>query len=281
MIPIDCLEWFGHFSFLQMKNSISKFFYYCIPRYITQIAAFLLSDETVLLCPLTERFFIYPDLWGGKPKDFEQIVQSKGLKATKTGFFSIRDVKEPLNKDIIEQSLYMDKGKVSAPVKSGKNYIVFRLLDKKPAYIPSFEKIKEKVIEKYKEEKSKELLKNKAMEMKKILSSRDIKNLAVKEKLKLEQTAYFSKMSGTVKITCLKNNVFSLKKKEGDFCISNGIAYIYQLKERKTLDKKEYDELKNETRKKLEQKERETAIQDFLKQLKTKAKIRINEKALS
>ena len=217
----------------------------------------------------------------GNPKSFEQIVQSKGLKATKTGFFSIRNVKKPLNKDIIEQSLYMDKGKVSAPVKSGKNYIVFRLLDKKPAYIPAFEKIKKKVTEKYKEEKSKELLKNKAMEMKKILSSRDIKSLAVKEKLKLEQTAYFSKITGTVKITCLKNNVFSLKKKEGDFCISNGIAYIFQLKERKTLNKKEYDELKNGTRKKLEQKERETAIQDFLKQLKAKAKIRINEEALS
>ena len=215
------------------------------------------------------------------PENFEQIVQSKGLKAVKTGFFSMEDVKKPLNKEVVEQSLYMDEGKVSDPVKSGENYIVFRLLNKKPSYIPPFEKVKEKVVEKYREEKSKELLKNKAMEMKKMLSSKNIRELAAGEGLKVKQTSFFSKMSGTFEIPCLKNNVFSLKEKEGDFCIFDGTAYIYQLKGRKTLSKKEYERLKDIAKKELEQKRRETAIQDFIKQLRGKARIRINEKALN
>ena len=170
---------------------------------------------------------------------------------------------------------------MSDPVKSGENYIVFRLLNKKPSYIPPFEKVKEKVVEKYREEKSKELLKNKAMEMKKMLSSKNIRELAAGEGLKVKQTSFFSKMSGTFEIPCLKNNVFSLKEKEGDFCIFDGTAYIYQLKGRKTLSKKEYERLKDIAKKELEQKRRETAIQDFIKQLRGKARIRINEKVLN
>jgi peptidyl-prolyl cis-trans isomerase D len=215
------------------------------------------------------------------PEKFEQITESKGLKAIKTGFFSIRDVKEPLNKDIIEQSLYMDKDKISNPIKSNENYIVFKLLDKKPAYIPKLEEIKQKVIKEYKNEKSKELLRKKAGEIKKALSSKNLKTLAIKENLKLKQTPYFNRINKTYSIPCLKDNVFSLKKNEGDFCIFDDIAYVYQLKKRKAIDKTEYNELKDKVKESLEQKEREKAIQDFLKQLKAKAKIKINEKALS
>ena len=110
-------------------------------------------------------------------------------------------------------------GEVSPPIHSDKFYYLLKLKEKKEAFIPDFENIKDKVREGFLKEKSAELAKVKIEEaLKGLKSSNDFKRIAKEPHLKSDSTGTF-KFGSYIEGIGVSDNFWTAARnlKEGSF----------------------------------------------------------------
>ncbi|MBM3246130.1 MAG: hypothetical protein FJZ13_02245 [Candidatus Omnitrophica bacterium] len=220
-----------------------------------------------------------------KKADFSRIAKESGAEVKVTGLFSqggaIPGIGwSPQIADLVSK---LKTGQFTAPIRLDKNYYILRLKDKKEAYIPDFEKIKDKVRQslvkneaaKIAKQKIEECFKNMEELSKKNPKEIGLANLAATFQLKSGSTdlfkygSYIEGIGGSDSFWLAANGL-----KEGAF--SNIIQmpsgfYIIKLKNKVPIDEKKFESQKSEFAKNLLIRKKEESFSKFVEELRKKA----------
>jgi parvulin-like peptidyl-prolyl isomerase len=220
-----------------------------------------------------------------RKSDFEKIAKETGLFAKETGLFAQT---EPIpgigwSPEILNLISKLNIGQYSPVLQIDKNFYILRLKEKKEAYIPEFDKIKEKVRERLLKDGSEKIAKEKIEEAFKKLKelyasnpkSADFAKTAKEYGLKLDSTALFkygSYIEGIGASDIFWINALDLKGEEFSQVISvpSGF-YIVKLKDRIGVDEKKFESDKEEFSKKALLAKKQEYFTLFLEELKRKA----------
>jgi len=222
-----------------------------------------------------------------RTKNFEGFLKEKGYTINETGFFSLEEpipaIELPVSSSFLIENLKI--GKVSPPLKIKDNYFLIRLKEKREAYIPNFTEIKDKVKEKFLDEKikkqAKELLTEVLSEIKRMKENNlevDFSKLANQYNLKYGTTEPFKRSTYIPQIGSSDKFFKAFDElKEGK--ISKEIIpmeqamFIARIVSYKGPDKEIYEKEKEEFSKNLTQKVKDIRFMEFLWQLRRKAKL--------
>jgi peptidyl-prolyl cis-trans isomerase D len=96
--------------------------------------------------------------------DFDAIAKAAQLDIKKTGFFSMEnpDFSIGWSLELLKEVFTKEKGDTLGPVKTPKGIQVLRITDRRPANIPDFEKARDRIKERFIDEKTRALAREKA-----------------------------------------------------------------------------------------------------------------------
>lgn len=184
---------------------------------------------------------------------------------------------------LIKSAFSLPENSLSELLEINNGFIIFEKTASKRSFIPSFEEVKEKVIEKVKIKKEKDLAKNlgdniiKEIKAKEI---RDIEIIATNYKLENKETAYF-KYHDYVEGVGLNNdlNQAVFESRKGEIILKNFLLpkgnYIIQVKDLIPIDEEKFKQDKQEYKRKiLFQREFMERIK-FLAELQKEANLKI------
>ncbi|MDD5432318.1 MAG: SurA N-terminal domain-containing protein [Candidatus Omnitrophica bacterium] len=217
-----------------------------------------------------------------KKIDFNQAAKELSLEVKETGFFNSNEPIPGIGwaMDILKQINNLEIGKHTPVVNIEKKYYLFELKDKKEAFIPEFDKIKDKVKETLIKEQSSKIAKEK---IEKALSelkeasklnknSVNFEKVAKTNGLKAENTkpfkygSYIEGIGGTdnfwTQAQLLKENEFSqvINMPSGYF--------IIKMKARLPVDEKKFESEKSDFSKQLLSQKQQEEFGKFIEKLK-------------
>ncbi len=177
---------------------------------------------------------------------------------------------------LIKKALELKQGELGGPVETARGIYIFKVKERKEASVPPLSEIKPAVEEKTRAVKAVELAKKKAEDAAKQLTS--------KTALKTQSTGSFG-FSATGDIPTIGASpemaeaVFKLSASQAPaspFKVGNR-WYAVRVKSRTESPKAEFEKSKEELKKKMLPKKQEEALESWVKELRTKAKIEINQ----
>lgn len=212
-----------------------------------------------------------------KNGDLAKLAKELGLSVKETGFFAQTDPIPGIgwSPEVFALISKLKIGQFSPPIHTDKYFYILKLKEKKEAFIPNFEDIKDKAQEAYLKEKSTELARLKIEEaLKGLGASNDFKKIAKVTRLKSESTALFkfgSYIEGIgasdnfwVAAQHLKENKFS-----GIISMPSGF-YIIKVKSKIPIDQKKFQSEKTDFAQNLLQQKRQEFFSKFVEDLKGK-----------
>lgn len=220
-----------------------------------------------------------------KRADFSKIAKSAGLDIKETGLFSRTDPIPGIgwSPEILSLISKLKIGQYTPVIPSDKNYYILRLKEIKEAYIPDFEKIKDKVglalIKEESEKRAKTKIGEYLQKLKGIsgtaASQADFDKIAKDYGLKSGSTARFkfgSYIEGIGASDILWTAADELKNADfsGIIGMPSGF-YIIRLKERVSVDEGKFASEKEDFRLFLLMQKRQETFAKFLEDLKRKA----------
>jgi len=214
-----------------------------------------------------------------KSGDLNLIAGQLSAKVQETPLFAVNAPPQALvgEAGVLKRALELKQGELGGPVETAKGIYVFKLKDRKPATVPPLAEIKSSVEVKAKEAKAIELAKKKAEDA--------AKQLAAKATLKTQVTGDFGySAKGDVQVIGnapdLMEAAFKLTAAAPaaatPFKVGNR-WYAVRLKSRNEAPKAEFDKTKEQIKQKMLPKKQEEALEKWLKELRSKAKIEINQ----
>lgn len=220
-----------------------------------------------------------------KKRDFNKTIKEMGITLKETGLFAQTDPIPGIgwSPEILNLLSKLKIGQYSPPIQIGKYYYVLRLKETKEAYIPAFEKLKDKVKEAFIKERATRAAKERIEEcLLKLKESQqinpkltDLEKTAKECGLKSGSTDYFKYGSyiegiGASDILWVK----ALELKEGGFSdiisMPSGF-YIIKLKNRIPFDQNKFQGEQVEFSKKLLSQRQQEYFTQFTEDLKRKA----------
>ncbi|MDY6861533.1 MAG: peptidylprolyl isomerase, partial [Thermodesulfobacteriota bacterium] len=178
--------------------------------------------------------------------DIEQVAKTEGMEIRETGYFIEED-----NPEFYAVCKNMNIGEIGPLIETDTIVYIIKLMDKKDPYLPSLKEVKEKVTEKVREEKTKDLLIKKAEEiLTRLKAGEDITDFCKENGLSFKETGLFKPaidayipeigISDEIKAGALdltkENPYFDEPVEVGES------HYVIRLKERKVPEAKELEE---------------------------------------
>jgi peptidyl-prolyl cis-trans isomerase D len=216
-------------------------------------------------------------------KKFEEAATEFGFDVKTSGYMSLKSPKAPFNSAIVKSALMEEKGKLLGPDEGVGGYIIYEIADKKPSYIPAFDKIKDKVKKAYIKFKAKELAKQKAEEVYSKLKKGEKFNLLAKAMgIKVNLSKDISKYSPDDKMECtLREDVVAkiFENKAGfvDKCATAKGFYVYLVKQKKVKEE-DFAKYKKSIYEQLKSQKEYDLMNNFIEKLKKQVKIEVNPK---
>lgn len=216
-----------------------------------------------------------------KKEDFQKIAGQMGVSVKESGLFSQTDPIPGIgwSPEILNLITKLKVNQYSGPIHMDKNYCILRLKERKEAYIPDFQKVKEKVKEVFIKDRSTKLAKDKIEEALKILKELyatnpkliDFEKQAKECGLKSDSTALFKTASYIEGIGSSDNFWEAAQElKEGEFSdvitMPSGF-YIIKLKNKTVVDEKKFESEKAEFSQKLLLQKKEEYFTEFIREL--------------
>ena len=177
---------------------------------------------------------------------------------------------------VIKKAIELKQGELGGPVETAKGIYILKASERKAASVPPLSEIKSAVEEKTRAAKAVELAKKKAEDAaKQLLSKADIKT---------QTTGSFGfSAKGDIPVIGtspeMAEAVFKLSASQAPaspFKVGNR-WYAVRVKNRTEAPKAEFDKSKDELKKKMLPKKQEDALASWIKELRAKAKIEINQ----
>ncbi len=214
---------------------------------------------------------------------FEDAAKKFGFNVKLSPYMSLKSPKAPFTSDIVKNALLSEKGKLLGPDEAIGGYVIYEIADKKPSYIPTFDKIKDKVKKAYIEYKAKELAKDRANKIYEALKKgKKLSDIAKSFKLKVKLSKNISKFSPDDKMECtLKESVVQkiFENKVGFFdrCSTNKGYYVYFVKDKKAKEE-DFKKYKKSIEEQLKSQKEYEIMNNFIEKLKKQVKIEVNPK---
>ncbi len=215
-------------------------------------------------------------------KNLDEFAVSEKLEIKKTGLFasgeSIKGIGN--NRTFSNAAFLLEKGEISQIVKSsGINYIL-QAIEKLPPQIPELEKVKTEVKKDVTHEKEKSMAKAKAEDLlKELKEGKEWGRLVKKNKLKVEQTGFFKRRDRVGYSEEVKEHAFSLSQNNpyaDRIFEANDNYIIFRFKDKKGIDKEEFNTVKERFEKMLLQQKRENIFRLWMNDIKAKAEIKLD-----
>ena len=222
-----------------------------------------------------------------RSRDLDKYAHEKDVPIKTTGLFKEGEEVPEFGRDpnFYSSAFSLKVGEISPVVTVGPNSYILKLVDKKESRIPPLEEVKEevkqKVIAKKSEEKAHQVTEDL---LKQLQGGKDIREVAKAAGISLQETGFFTRTAGVIpKIGPVKDagsllapltekNPLSreaLQTKEGYF--------VVRLSTVEPADQNRFSEARKTLEQRLANQKQEEFFQNWLSQLKSKAKIDINK----
>ena len=215
-------------------------------------------------------------------KDLNELALSEKLKIKKTGLFASGESIKEIGRDrtFSNAAFLLEKGEISQIIKSsGTNYIL-QAIEKLPPQIPELEKVKTEVKKDLTIEKEKSMARAKAEDLlKELKEGKEWEYLIRKNTLKAEQTGFFKRRDRIGYPEEVKEHAFSLSQNtpySDRIFEANDNYIIFRFKDRKGIDKEEFNETKQRFKKLLLEQKKEDTFRLWMNGVKAKAEIELN-----
>ncbi|MBI5328963.1 MAG: SurA N-terminal domain-containing protein [Deltaproteobacteria bacterium] len=225
----------------------------------------------------------------GKSEMKDEAVKRK-LKVIETGLFSERDVKIELagNTELKKTAFSMKAGEISSAVKTESGVYIIKVLDRKDEHAPTYEEAASSVKTALAKDKAKEKAKEAADAVfKRLKQGEDIQKVASKQGYVIGESGFFAKAQGIIPIINIdvedKADIFSLSK--GSPYYSQPVRqgdkfYILKFKQGQEAEQTEFAAKKNEIKNSLLKQKQQEALDKWLNEIRSKAKIEISPEAM-
>jgi len=219
-----------------------------------------------------------------KSADLAAAASSLDIKVAETPLFTATAPAAVLasEAELLKRAFILKQGELGGPVETAKGVYLFKIKDRKPAAVPPLAQIRDRVEGRAAADKAKELAKKKAEEALAALAKGGAG-------LKLEDTGSFAyAATGDVpkigKTNTVMEAAFSLSTEQPvsktPFLVGDR-WYALKLKSRQAADTTEFQKSKEQLKQALLPKKQQDALDNWLKELKAKAKIELNNALLS
>ena len=214
-----------------------------------------------------------------KGGDINAAAASLGVKVSETPLFTVQAPAAVLAgaTDVIKKAFFLKQGELGGPVETGKGIYLIKVKEKKPAAVPPLAQIRNQVSQSAAVDKARDLAKKKADEALAQLA----KGGAA---LKLQETGSFGYVATGVvprigTSTELMEAAFALTAANQTAKTSFKIGdrwYAVKLKQRTEANSADFQKNKEQLKQSLLPKKQQEAVETWLKELRSKAKIEIN-----
>jgi len=225
-----------------------------------------------------------------RSRDLEGFGREKDLPIKTTGFFKEGDEIPEIGKNpsFYSSAFSLKVGEISPVVSVPPNFYILKLLDKKDSRIPSLEEVKEevgrKVIGMKCEEKARQVAEDLLGQ---IRAGKSMKEVAKDRGIQMNETGLFTRAGGLVpKIGPAEEftaTLSSLTEKgpfpKEVFRTKDGY-FVVKLSDLEPADQSKFSSVKKDLQKRLIYQKQEEFFQNWLQQLRAKAKIDINKDVL-
>ncbi|MFA7060915.1 MAG: SurA N-terminal domain-containing protein [Pedobacter sp.] len=214
-----------------------------------------------------------------KSGDLNLIAGKLNLKVQETPIFAANAPPQVLAGEaaVLKKALELKQGELGGPVETSKGIYIFKVKDRKPSIVPPLSEIRAAVELKAKEAKAVDLARKKAEDA--------ARQLAAKAVLKTQITNRFGySAKGDVpaigNAPDLMEAAFALTTAAPASAIPFKVGnrwYAVRLKNRIEAPKADFDKTREQLKQKMLPKKQEEAIEKWIKELRSKARIEINQ----
>ncbi|MGQ9647795.1 MAG: SurA N-terminal domain-containing protein [Thermodesulfobacteriota bacterium] len=225
-----------------------------------------------------------------RSRDLDGYAKEKGVPIKTTGFFKEGEEIPEIGRNPLFHSsaISLKVGEISPVINVPPNFYILKLLDKKESRIPSLEEVKEELKRKVIGLKADEKARQMANDLlNQIRSGKSLGELAKQQGLRVEETGFFPRTQGVVpKIGPageFMGALSSLSQKhpvpKEVFKTKDGY-FVVRLSTLEQADRNRFPEAKKNLERRLAYQKQEEFFQNWLGQLRAKAKIEINKELL-
>jgi peptidyl-prolyl cis-trans isomerase D len=225
-----------------------------------------------------------------RSRNLEGFAREKDLPIKATGFLKEGDEIPEIGKDpsFYSSALSLKVGEISPVVSIPPNFYILKLLDKKDSRIPSLEEVKDevrrKVIGMKCEEKARQVSEDLLGQ---IRAGKSMKEVAKDRGIQMEETGFFTRAGGLIPkigpaeefMTTLSSLTEKSPSPKEVFRTKDGY-FVVKLSGSEPADQSKFPSLKKDLQKRLLYQKQEEFFQNWLQQLRAKAKIEINKDVL-
>jgi len=214
-----------------------------------------------------------------KSGDLAPIASELKVKVQETPLFTALAPAGALSGEaaVIKKAFELKQGELGGPVETAKGIYLIKIKERKEAVVPPLAQIRGDVEQKVRLIKAEELAKKKAEDA--------VKQLAAKAALKTQTTGLFGysakgEVPGIGTSPDLSDAAFKLTVAAPTPATPFKVGsrwYALRLKTRSEAPKADFDKIKDQAKQKLLPKKQEEALTNWLKDLRAKAKIEINQ----
>jgi peptidyl-prolyl cis-trans isomerase D len=225
-----------------------------------------------------------------RSRDLEGYSRDKDGPMKTTGFFKEGDEIPEIGKNPLfySSAFSLKVGEISPVVNIPPNFYILKLVNKKESHIPPLDEVKEEVTRKVIRMKAEEKARQVAEEvLDQIRTAKDIREVAREKGYSLEETGFFTRAAGVVpKIGPAREwmGIYaSLTEKNPvpkEVIRTKDGYFVVRLSGYEPADQSKFQSVKKNLEKRLSYQKQEEAFQNWLSQLRSKAKIDINKDIL-
>lgn len=226
-----------------------------------------------------------------RSRDLEGYAKEKGVPIKTTGFFKEGEEIPEIGRNPLFHSsaISLKVGEISPVINVPPNFYILKLLDKKESRIPSLEEAKEEVKRKAIGLKADEKARQVADELlNQIRSGKPLREIGKQQGLQVEETGFFPRTQGVVpKIGPAGEFMGALSSLTPKHPVPKEVFrtkdayFVVRLSTLEQADRNKFPEAKKNLERRLAYQKQEEFFQNWLSQLRAKAKIEINKELLS
>ena len=222
-----------------------------------------------------------------RSRDLEGYSREKNVPIKTTGLFKEGDEIPDMGRNPLfySSAFSLKLGEISPVINLPPNFYVLKLVNKKDSRIPPLDEVKEEVRRKVVEMKAEEKARQVAEDLlNQIRTGKNIREAAREKGYPLEETGFFTRTAGVVPrigpAREFMGTLASLTKKNPvpkEAIRTKDGYFVARLSGHEPADQSKFQSVKKNLEKKLRNQKQEEAFQNWVDQLRSKAKIDINK----
>jgi len=225
-----------------------------------------------------------------RSRDLEGYAKEKRITIKTTGFFKEGDEIPEIGRDpsFHSSAASLKVEEISPVVSIPPNFCILKLLDQKESRIPSLEEVKEEVRRKVITVKADEKARQVADELlEQIRGGKAINQVAKERGFRLEETGFFTRTEGLVpkigpagEFMSILSSLTEKNRMPKEILRTKDGYFVVRLAASEHADKNKFSAMKKNLERRLIYQKQEEFFQNWLNQLRAKAKIEINKDLL-